>query len=175
TLGSKGYVETLVGGQQATGNDFGNFQQATKSGRKFNDLNGDGVEQATEPGLSGWTIKLDGTDSLANAVHLSTTTDASGAYSFNINPGSSTVCEVLQRGCPQTFPVGSKTYVVTLASGQHDSGNDFGNFQQATKSGRKFNDLNGNGKEDAGEPGLSGWTIKLDGTDGLGKDRKSAV
>src|SRR5262249_61117151 len=80
--GSRGYVETLVGGQQATGNDFGNFQQATKSGRKFNDLNGDGVEQATEPGLSGWTIRLERTAAPVTPQHRSTTTDPNRAYSF---------------------------------------------------------------------------------------------
>src|SRR5262249_61825705 len=98
------YVITLTSGQTDSGNDFGNFQQATKSGRKFNDLNGDGVEQATEPGLPGWTIKLDGTDGLGNAVHLSTTTDASGNYSFKVNPGTYTVSEVLQANWFQSFP-----------------------------------------------------------------------
>ena len=29
-------------------------------------------------------------------------------------------------------------------------------------SGLKFNDLNGNGTKDTGEPGLAGWTIVLD-------------
>lgn len=32
----------------------------------------------------------------------------------------------------------------------------------ATKNGYKFNDLNGNGALDAGEPGLAGWTIYID-------------
>jgi len=32
----------------------------------------------------------------------------------------------------------------------------------ATKLGCKFNDLNGNGERDEGEPGLSGWTIYVD-------------
>src|SRR5262249_30650691 len=33
-------------------------------------------------------------------------------------------------------------------------------------SGHKFNDLNGNGTKDAGEPGLGDWTIFLDGSNG---------
>ena len=44
-------------------------------------------------------------------------------------------------------------------SGLVDSGNDFGNYRKATKTGTKFNDLNGDGAKDAGEPGLPGWTI----------------
>ena len=49
---------------------------------KFDDLDADGVKDAGEPGLSGWTITLTGTDGFGTAVDLSTTTDANGAYSF---------------------------------------------------------------------------------------------
>ena len=31
----------------------------------------------------------------------------------------------------------------------------------STISGQKFNDLNGNGARDPGEPGLDGWTVQL--------------
>ena len=48
---------------------------------------------------------------------------------------------------------------MTLTSGQEDRGNDFANFRQATKSGMKYNDLNADGTQDAGDLGLSGWTI----------------
>ena len=34
-------------------------------------------------------------------------------------------------------------------------------FKPVTISGQKFNDLNGNGSQDSGEPGLAGWTIQL--------------
>ncbi|MDP2211745.1 MAG: SdrD B-like domain-containing protein [Candidatus Aquicultor sp.] len=40
----------------------------------------------------------------------------------------------------------------------------------ASKSGMKFNDLNANGAKDAGEPGLSGWTIYVDYNDNGAKD-----
>ena len=39
-------------------------------------------------------------------------------------------------------------------------------------SGFKINDTNGNGKWDAGEKGISNWTIRLIGIKGLGKDSK---
>ena len=42
-----------------------------------------------------------------------------------------------------------------------DSGLQFGNFQSITISGEKFNDLNGDGTQEPGEPGLQGWTIDL--------------
>ena len=45
--------------------------------------------------------------------------------------------------------------------GQSISGLNFGNFQTVTLSGEVFNDTNGNGAPDTGEPGLSGWTVDL--------------
>ena len=55
--------------------------------------------------------------------------------------------------------IGAGGWGILLASGELDSGNDFGNWTNATKTGTKFEDLNGNGAKDAGEPGLPGWTI----------------
>jgi hypothetical protein len=40
---------------------------------------------------------------------------------------------------------------------------DFGDFRLGSVSGRVFNDLNHNGVSDAGEPGLAGWLVYLDG------------
>jgi len=36
----------------------------------------------TNPGLSGQTVTLSGVDLNGNSINLTTTTDASGAYSF---------------------------------------------------------------------------------------------
>ena len=41
------------------------------------------------------------------------------------------------------------------------SGLDFGNFQLVNITGEVYNDLNGNGNLDPGEPGLQGWTVNL--------------
>jgi hypothetical protein len=55
---------------------------------------------------------------------------------------------------------------VTLAAGQVVNAIDFGNHLQdpgrsGTKTGTKWNDQNGNGVRDTGEPGLAGWQIHL--------------
>jgi hypothetical protein len=178
TLGAVGRGFTMAGTDH-TGNDFGNYQNGTKSGTKFEDTNGNGVRNAGEPGLSGVQIHLFGTDGLGNAVHLHATTDANGNYSISAPPGSYTACETVPGGYTQSFPTsgpscsahtGQSTfgYTVTLTSGGTDSGNDFGNFRNGTKSGQKFEDVNGNGIKDATEPGLSGVQIHLFGTDGRG-------
>src|SRR5207248_1818535 len=112
-----GWSVILSGAQTDTGHNFGNFQQATKSGIKFNDLNANGALDSGEPGLSGWTILayadtgsvprvLDGRHSLA----ASATTGSGGAYSLTLAPGSYIVTEKTQAGWTESFPTGSGNY-----------------------------------------------------------------
>ena len=181
-LGPNGYAFTMTGANH-TGNDFGNFQNGTKSGTKFVDTNGNGQRDAGEPGLAGVEIHLFGTTGLGADFHQHTTTGADGAYSFSAPPGTYTACETVPAGYTQSYPNamtpgttncpdphGGRGWIVVLTSGSTDSGNDFGNFQPGTKSGTKFVDTNGNGQRDAGEPGLGGVEIHLFGATGLGAD-----
>lgn len=157
---------------------FGNFKNATKSGAKFEDMNANGVRDAGEPGLGGWTITLAGTDNRGNAVSLSTTTASDGSYGFAVAPGSYTVAEVCKTDFAwhQSMPAttgacGTGVYKVSFLSGDVDTGNDFGNWRPASKSGKKFYDRDGNG---SGELGLGGVTIKLlDGTGAVVKTTTS--
>lgn len=49
---------------------------------------------------------------------------------------------------------------VIAVDGTNDIANvDFGRFQLGTATGHVFEDLNGNGTQDAGEPDLEGWTV----------------
>nr|AAU82998.1 fibrinogen-binding protein-like [uncultured archaeon GZfos1D1]QNO56998.1 hypothetical protein MGAOFDBH_00016 [Methanosarcinales archaeon ANME-1 ERB7] len=140
----------------ATDKDFGNRGALSISGMKFNDLNGNGVKDAGEPGLPDWTINL------AGPVSGTTATAADGSYSFtNLEPGDYTVSEVLKPGWVQTCPTPPGTYSVTLTD-TSATDKDFGNRGAMSISGMKFNDLNGNGVKDAGEPGLPGWRIYND-------------
>src|SRR5206468_3504120 len=47
-------------------------------------------------------------------------------------------------------------------SGNDQTGFDFANFETYSISGTKYEDVNGNGAVDAGDNGLSGWTIFID-------------
>ena len=105
---------TLTSGQLDSGNDFGNWTTATKTGMKFNDLNGDGVKDAGEPGLPGWTINAyadangNGIRDLGeNMVAATDRPNASGVYTLTLNPGRYVVCEVQQAGWIQSFPAAS--------------------------------------------------------------------
>ena len=181
-LGPNGYAFTMAGADQS-GNDFGNFQNGTKSGTKFVDTNGNGQRDEGEPGLAGVEIHLFGTTGLGADFHEHDTTDADGAYSISAPPGSYTACETVPAGYTQSYPSAStpdttdcapthsgRGWIVVLTSGSTDSGNDFGNFQNATVSGMKFKDADADGVKDPTETGLGGWIIHLFGTTGLGAD-----
>ncbi|MBW3600429.1 MAG: M36 family metallopeptidase, partial [Planctomycetes bacterium] len=74
-------------------------------GRKWNDLDGDSVQDAGEPGLPGWIIyaDLDG-DRDRDAVEPFAITDQNGDYVLTVAPGEFTVREERQPGWRQTTP-----------------------------------------------------------------------
>src|SRR6266699_1179728 len=99
--GSPGtYTVSVTSGTTSTGRDFGNFQAGSISGLKYNDLNGNGVKDAGEPGLSGWRIRL-----FNQGIEVdSDLTDGSGNYSFGtLAAGTYVVTEVQQAGWSQTM------------------------------------------------------------------------
>ncbi len=137
--------------------DFGNyFTNASISGMKFEDLNGNGIKETGEPGLAGWTINL------AGPMTASVVTPAGGAYSFtSLLPGDYTVSEDLQAGWVKTLPTAA-SYAVTLdLGGQAVVDQDFGNFKLAVVSGKVFLDFNRDGLFNVGEPGVDDVTVNL--------------
>lgn len=130
---------------------------ASVSGSVFNDLNGDGVQNAGEPGLAGWTVNLD--TNADGSVDATTVSGAGGSYAFSaLAAGTYRVREVVQAGFVQSS---ANPADLTLGAATDVTVN-FGNFQTITISGLKFDDLSGDGVQNAGEPGLAGVTIQLD-------------
>ncbi|MGH8928300.1 MAG: hypothetical protein ACRDWH_08110, partial [Acidimicrobiia bacterium] len=80
----------------------------TISGTKVHDRDSDGLFDANEEGLDGWTIKaFNGTTEVASGL-----TDADGDYELAVGPGTFTVCEVVKTepapfSWGQTFPTGA--------------------------------------------------------------------
>ena len=108
-----------------------------------------------EPGLSGWTVNL--LDSSNTTIDTATTV-AGGGYSFTgLLPGTYTVQVVSQPGYVAST---SASVQITDNNGGADTVN-FGEFVPVTVSGEVFNDLNDTGTFVSGDPGLSGWTVKL--------------
>jgi hypothetical protein len=145
---------------------FGNVAlPGSISGTKFNDGNGNGLLDSGESGVAGVTINLFGGDSAAETPIATTTTDASGAFSFgNLAAGTYSLTETLPAGYRQTIPGGDGVLVVPLAPGQSVTDALFGNqLATGTITGTKFEDVNGNGARDPGEGGLAGVTIRISG------------
>src|SRR6185369_10761680 len=55
----------------------------TVGDRVWKDLNGNGIQDNGEPGISGVVVTLNGTDAHGQAISLTATTDANGNYQFN--------------------------------------------------------------------------------------------
>jgi hypothetical protein len=162
------YDITLVSGEVDSGNNFGNYRLARKTGFKFEDMNANGQYDSGEPMLSGWAISVVGTDGMGNPVNETILTDSSGYYGFMLVPGTYTISEEDRPGWIQSYPASGAYVDEVFVSGGRYSGNNFGNYQLARKSGFKFEDMNANGVYDSGEPRLSGWAISVVGTDGMG-------
>ena len=132
-------------------------------GINFNDIDGNGIQDAGEPGLAGVTIRLDPTADGEPTLEVLTADD--GTYLFDDLPqGTYTLSEVIPAGQVITVPTDNE-YVVTLTNDNRDVSNlDFGNQAIATTtvSGIKFNDINGNGIREIGENGVPNITIVLD-------------
>ena len=152
------------------------------------DRDGDGVQDAKEPGIAGVTLtitKADGsavTDVAGNAV-TTTVTDAKGRYLFtNLPPGSYKVKVSTPAGYTATktgrgttatdSSKGSATSVNLTKKGSSDLTLDFGFKRKPTESlgvsvgNSVWFDSNGDGVQDAKEPGIAGVTLTITKADG---------
>jgi hypothetical protein len=157
---------TVTATSNLTGFTFGDFQNITVSGTKFNDLNGDGTQQAGEGALAGFTFQL--MNSATSAIVMTATSDSSGTYTFNnVAPisggGSYVVREAPKTGWVQTT---GNPVAFTPSSGVAVTEPAFGNFNGFAITGTSYNDKNGNGVQDAGELGLAGFTIQVKNSGG---------
>ena len=132
------------------------------SGMKFNDLNGNGIKDAGEPGVPNWEIDLVYVVPGPDILMAQAGTDGNGAYKFiNIPPGNYEIKELARQGWTATTATVRSVHIPGISANQN-----FGNKLATPPSlgsifGMKFNDLNGNGVKDGGDAGLPGWTIQL--------------
>ncbi len=155
------YVFTTNLTEIITNVDFGYVQPATIGGKVYDDLNGNGSFNAGEPTItSGVVITLSN-----GLTTITTTTDVNGVYTFtNVLPGSYTVVEGNPPGYTST---GDKdggapdSIAVTVTQGQSILDNNFFDAKPTLIAGGVYDDLNGNGVQNGGEPPLSGVLITL--------------
>ncbi|MDD1752797.1 MAG: hypothetical protein LUQ38_06900 [Methanotrichaceae archaeon] len=124
------------------GKDFGNHGNQSITGKKYYDLNDNGVQDADEPGLPDMEVKL----TQNSSVIAVTKTDPEGNYKFtNLVPGTYEIDDPIQ--------ITVSNQIVTVinipVSGKYSI------------SGIKFNDLNSNGAKDSAESGIANWGILL--------------
>jgi uncharacterized protein (DUF2141 family) len=144
-------------GGSASGITFGNFALITVSGVVFQDLNGDGVMNGSDVGLSSISVQL---VNAANGNVIGTINpDSNGNFSFSgLTPGKYLVQEAIPSGWLQTT---TNPAAIVRVSGQNITGLAFGDFQTISIGGQVFQDNNADGLDDGADAGLQGWTIQL--------------
>ncbi|MDH3425737.1 MAG: hypothetical protein OEM22_03610, partial [Acidimicrobiia bacterium] len=174
---------TVTSGNDDDSVDAGLYSPVEISGEVWTDLNRDGIQDGAELGLGGVPVDLvgagpDGTFGTVDDLAASTVTAPDGSYSFStVPPGS---YQVLYTP-PGTFvfspngvgsdpavdsdpaPTSGTTSVILLASGDTATDIDAGVYSITPPDigGTVWDDLNGNGLQDAGEPGIDGVTVNL--------------
>jgi hypothetical protein len=165
TTGGDSQTDT-VDGDNELGYDFGYRGTGSIGDRVWNDTDGDGTQDGGEAGLNGVTVEL--LDGDGNVVDT-TTTSGDGDYSFdNLGSGTFTVrivSSTLPAGFSPTFDAdGTGTpheATVTLGSGDTNEDVDFGYQGSGSVGDRIWSDLDGDGVQEGGEPGLNGVTVRL--------------
>ncbi|MAS37945.1 MAG: hypothetical protein CL610_28380, partial [Anaerolineaceae bacterium] len=172
-------VTTLLPGEDDLTWDVGIMETASLGDFVWDDLNDNGIQDGGEPGVTGITVTLyDGDD---NEIDT-TATDGTGSYLFeDLVPGDyyvifsdlpvDYVFSRLDEGADDTVDSDADrttgaTTVTTLLPGENDLTWDAGIMETASLGDRAWNDLNDNGIQDGGEPGVQNVTVTLyDGDD----------
>ncbi len=149
----------------------------------WEDLNGDGIQNVGEPGVPDVEVQL---YDISNTLVMTTTTDLNGRYLFtDLTPGDYYVQFILPTGYEFTLqdqgaddaadsdadPVTGQTIPTSLTPGENDVTWDAGLILPldpalAAIGNYVWEDLDGDGIQDVGEPGVANVTVEL--YDGLG-------
>jgi hypothetical protein len=177
------HATTLTTGRYDETLDAAYYVSARLGSLASHDLNGNGIQDSGEPGIQNTAVTLSGTDGFGTAVSRSTSTDATGQYIFEgVAPGSYRIRfgtpaggyapTSADRGTDDTVdsdygPMGM-TPVLAVNSGDTILSLDAGYWLVARIGSLVWEDINGNGLQDTGEPGIPGVTVMLSGTKGDG-------
>ncbi len=165
------YTVTVTAGGTASGYAIGIVPYGTVTGIVYDDVNGNGIQDAGEPGLAGVTVYVDENYNGLDSLDITATTDATGTYTITGVPGGThTLRDVVPAGDTQTVPA-SGAYTITAVNAQTTAGGAFGIDVPVVTSGEitgtaaagatLYLDTTGNGKLDPGEPAA---TAADDGT-----------
>ncbi|MGL6073567.1 MAG: SdrD B-like domain-containing protein [Fimbriiglobus sp.] len=170
--------------------NFGELLPASLGDFVWLDQNGNGLQDGTEPGVGNVRVVLTGTDDTGVITPITVSTTGTGAYNFNnLRPGTYTVTFGNSDGTTtytrtiQNSTAPGNTLVndsnaatatgiapsVTLVAGQNDPTIDAGLYVPVSVGDTVWYDINSNGTQQAGEPGIPGVTVVLNyaGIDGV--------
>ncbi len=180
-------VVSLADGETHLTTDFGYRGDASIGDMVWWDINGDGVVDVGEPGLPGVEVTLtfagvDGIIGTADDITATTMTDASGVYTFPslaVGDYRVDITGGVPAGMVPTYDEDGgndeTSLVPGLTTGDIYLTADFGYNGTGSIGGVVWLDLNANGVEDAGEPGIPSIDVTLtwfggDGVAGGGDD-----
>ena len=160
------YTTVTIGyGTSVTGQLFGQrYVTGTITGHVFEDRTLSQTYAQGDPTYAGWTVFLDNNDDgVYDAGDVETTTNGSGVYSFSgLNLGAVYhVYQVIPPNYSRTTLGGGADAPVTLL-GTSATLNIGYVPNSASISGTVYQDTNGNGTQDGGEPGIYGAAVFLD-------------
>ncbi|MBV6323851.1 SdrD B-like domain-containing protein [Duganella violaceipulchra] len=136
----------------------------------WEDSNGNGVQDGGEAGLSNVTVQLKDAD---GHVVSTTTTDASGKYHFDVNPGTYSVSVQAPAGYAATvkgqggdavdsdIDASGNTGAITLTPGETNNKADAGLVRPASLGDTVWYDTNRDGVQNNGEAGVAGVKVTL--------------
>lgn len=172
---------TVLGGNTLNSLHAGVYRYGSVSGTVWNDTNVNSFEDVGEPGIFNISVTLEGVDVFGNQINQSTTTDSFGFYFFSqISPGTYQIQSENIDGfgfSPQktdqdtTRDHNSSDGLITnipVCSGQNSGHLDVAMYAYASLGDLIWEDLNGNGLLESGEPGITGIDVSLSGTDIFG-------
>ena len=136
---------------------------ATIGDRVWADANENGAQDSGEVGLSGVVVNLYQGTTLVRTTQ--TAPGLSGYYIFNNLPAGTYTVNVDESTLPSGWALttANEPKTVTVTAGQKFETADFGYWETGTASigDRVWYDLDGDGTQDAGEPGINGMTVNL--------------
>ncbi len=169
-----GIVSGIVLTQNNPNIDAGFWRPASLGNFVWEDRNGNGTQEDSEPGIVGATVRLlNG----AGGLISTTTTNAAGFYQFSnlpkgdyivefVTPSSYMATVKLNENGNDTVDSDAdqgtgRTGIITLDPGEDDPSNDAGFYRPASLGDRLWDDRNKNGIQDLGEPGIGGARVTL--------------
>jgi uncharacterized surface anchored protein len=191
-MGGMTATETLTSGEYNPTYDAGYFEGVKVGDYVWLDENANGIQEAGEPGIQNVEVKLlNGagnpvTTDANGAAIVNQFTDANGYYQFDdlvpgvykvmfINPNPSKyTLTIKDAGTDDAVDSDANTAMLMsdptdfLESGEEDQTLDAGFFVKAKVGDFVWEDKNGDGVQDNGEPGINGATVTLTGTDNQG-------